>query len=91
MGLAFFPRTDAGQFVVSMKAPSGTNLQATEQEVARVEKTIREIVRPEDMGMIVSNIGVDPGFSSVYSSNSAMHTALVQASLKEDHRIGSYE
>ena len=41
--------------------------------------------------MIVSNIGVDPGFSSVYSSNSAMHTAVVQTSLKSGHQIGSYE
>ena len=28
--------------------------------------------------MIVSNIGVDPGFSAIYTSNSAMHTAFVQ-------------
>ncbi len=91
VGLAFFPQTDAGQFVISVKAPSGTKLQATEQEVAQVEKRIRQTVLPEDMGMIVSNIGVDPGFSAVYTSNSAMHTAVVQASLKEGHRIGSYE
>ena len=91
VGLAFFPQTDAGQFVVNLKAPSGTKLTDTEKEVARVEAMIREIVAPEDMGMIVSNIGVDPGFSSVYSSNSAMHTAVVQASLKPGHRIGSYE
>ena len=91
VGLAFFPRTDAGQFVVNLKAPSGTKLGDTEKEVAQLEKMIREIVEPEDMGMIVSNIGVDPGFSSVYSSNSAMHTAVVQASLKPGHRIGSYE
>jgi len=91
VGLAFFPQTDAGQFVVNLKAPSGTKLGDTEKEVAQLEKMIREIVAPEDMGMIVSNIGVDPGFSSVYTSNSAMHTAVVQASLKPGHRIGSYE
>ena len=91
VGLAFFPQTDAGQFVVNLKAPSGTRLGETEKEVARLEHIIREIVPAEDMGMIVSNIGVDPGFSSVYSSNSAMHTAVVQASLKPGHGIGSYE
>ena len=32
--------------------------------------------------MIVSNIGVDPGFSAIYTSNSAMHTAYVQVALK---------
>jgi multidrug efflux pump subunit AcrB len=91
VGMSFFPRTDAGQFVVNVKAPSGTKLTDTEADVARLEKLIRNVVVPEDLGMIVSNIGVDPGFSAVYTSNSAMHTAVVQTSLKPGHRIGSYE
>jgi len=41
--------------------------------------------------MIVSNIGVDPGFSAIYTSNSAMHTAFVQVGLKSGHKTGSYE
>ena len=36
--------------------------------------------------MIVSNIGSTPDFSAIYTSNSGMHTASVQVSLKEDHR-----
>ena len=91
LGISFFPRTDAGQFVINVKAPSGTRLVDTEKEVARLEQLIRDTVNPHDMGMIVSNIGVDPGFSAVYTSNSAMHTAFVQASLKPGHTIGSYE
>jgi multidrug efflux pump subunit AcrB len=91
IGVSFFPQSDAGQFVLNVKAPSGTKLTDTEKEIARLEKLIRRTVAPEDMGMIVSNIGVDPGFSAVYTSNSAMHTALVQASLKPGHRIGSRE
>ena len=86
-----FPRTDAGQFVINLKAPSGTRLAVTENEVAKVEKLIREVVAPEDLGMIVSNIGATPGFSAIYTTNSAMHTAFVQVSLKEDHKAGSYE
>ncbi len=31
--------------------------------------------------MIVANIGVDPGFSAIYTSNSAMHTSFVQVAL----------
>jgi len=91
VGLAFFPQTDAGQFVVSIKATSGTALTDTESEVARLEQLIRKTVLPSDMGMIVSNIGVDPGFSAVYTANAAMHTAVVQASLNPGHRVGSYE
>src|SRR5205085_8904387 len=46
---------------------------------------------PEELGIIVSNVGVTPGFSSIYTSNSAPHTAFVQASLKPDHKTGSFE
>ena len=91
LGVSFFPRTDAGQFVINLKAPTGTRLELTDRYVKRVEQDIREVVSPHDMGMIVSNIGVTPGFSSMYTSNSGQHTATVQVSLKEGHRLGSYE
>ncbi len=91
LGVSFFPRTDAGQFLINLKAPSGTRLAVTENEVTKVENLIRQVVPPEDLGVIVSNIGTQPGLSSIYTSNSAMHTAFVQASLKPEHRTGSYE
>ncbi|HEV3139555.1 MAG TPA: efflux RND transporter permease subunit, partial [Vicinamibacterales bacterium] len=91
LGVAFFPRTDAGQFVINMKSPSGTRIEVTAQDVARVESLVRQIVDPRDLELVVSNIGVQPGFSSIYTSNAGPHTATVQVALKEDHRIGSYE
>ena len=91
LGLSFFPRTDAGQFVINLKAPTGTRLSVTENEVAKVEAVVRQIVAPDDLGMIVSNIGATPDFSAIYTTNSALHTAFVQVSLKEDHKTGSYE
>ena len=50
LGLSFFPRTDAGQFVINLKAPTGTRLAVTESEVAKVEDLIRQVVSPEDLG-----------------------------------------
>ena len=91
LGLSFFPRTDAGQFVINIKAPTGTRLAVTENEIAKVEALIRKVVEPADLGMIVSNIGATPDFSAIYTTNSAMHTAFVQVSLKDDHKVGSYE
>ena len=91
LGLSFFPRTDAGQFVIDLKAPAGTRLAITEDEVAKVEALVRRVVAPADLGMIVSNIGATPDFSAIYTTNSAQHTAFVQVSLKEDHKTGSYE
>jgi multidrug efflux pump subunit AcrB len=91
LGVSFFPRTDAGQFVINLKAPSGTRLELTEQLVASVEDLVRRAIPPEDLGMIVSNIGSTPDFSAIYTSNSAQHTAFIQVSLNEEHKVGSYE
>jgi multidrug efflux pump subunit AcrB len=91
LGVSFFPRTDPGQFVINLKASSGTRVEFTEDYVKRVEDIIRQVVPPSELGMIVSNIGITPDFSAIYTPNSAPHTAFVQASLKEGHKIGSYE
>jgi len=48
-------------------------------------------VAAKDLNMIVSNIGVTPDLSAIYTSNSGMHTAFVQVSLKEDHSLSSFE
>jgi multidrug efflux pump subunit AcrB len=40
--------------------------------------------------MIVSNIGITPDFSAIYTSNSGQHTAFVQVSLKEGHKLSSF-
>ena len=90
LGFSYFPRTDAGQFVISFKAPSGTNLLTTEKEVAKAEALIKQIVRPADLGTIVDNIGVDNGFSAVYTPNAAMHTGFIQVGLTPGHSLGSY-
>ena len=91
LGVAFFPRTDAGQFVMNIKAPSGSRLEVTTGEVQKIESLVRRIVDPRDLDIIVSNIGVQPGFSSLYTSNAGPHTATVQVALHENHRVGSYE
>ena len=53
------------------------------QYIKHVEADIRQVVSPEDLDMIVSNIGITPDFSAIYTSNSGQHTAFVQVSLKE--------
>jgi hydrophobic/amphiphilic exporter-1 (mainly G- bacteria), HAE1 family len=90
VGRAYFPRTDPGQFVIHVKAPSGTRLEVTDKYIARVEDDIRAVIPKSDLGMIVSNIGITPDLSAIYTTNSAMHTAFVQVNLTEDHKGGSY-
>ena len=90
MGLSFFPRTDPGQFVINVKAPSGTRLEVTDQYIATVENDIRSVVPPADLDIIVSNIGITPDFSAIYTSNSGQNTAFVEVSLKKGHKLSSF-
>jgi HAE1 family hydrophobic/amphiphilic exporter-1 len=91
LGLAFFPRTDAGQFTINLKVPTGTRIEVTEQYVAKVEELIRRVVDPKDFKMVVSNLGVVPDFSSLYTTNAGPYTATVQVALEEGHRRSSFE
>ncbi len=90
LNLAFFPRTDPGQFVINIKAPPGTRLELTDEYCARIENIVRQVVPPSDLNMIVSNIGVYPDLSAIYTTNTAMDNAFIQVSLKKEHKVGSY-
>src|SRR4029077_1717857 len=91
LGLAFFPRTDAGQFVINLKSPSGTRIEVSTRDVQKVEALVRRIVDPKDLELIVSNVGVTADFSAIYTSNAGPHAATIQVALKEEHKVGSYE
>jgi multidrug efflux pump subunit AcrB len=91
LGRAYFPRTDPGQFIIDVRMPSGTRLELSDNYIAKVENVIRSVVRPKDLGMIVSNIGVYPDLSAIFTTNASMDTAFVQTSLQEDHGVASYE
>jgi hydrophobic/amphiphilic exporter-1 (mainly G- bacteria), HAE1 family len=90
-GVAFFPRTDAGQFTINMKAPTGTRIEVTEQYVKKVEDLIHQAVSPHDFKMVVSNIGVVNDFSSLYTDNAGEYTSTVQVALNDDHETSSFE
>ena len=91
IGKSYFPRTDPGQFVINLKAPSGTRIEATDRLVGRVEEIVRQIVPQHDLKIIVSNIGTTPGFNSILNPNSCPSTAVVQVGLNDDHELSSFE
>ena len=89
-GLAFFPKTDAGQFTINLKVPTGTRIEVTDQYIAKVEDMIRGEIEPKDLKLIISNIGVVPDFSALYTSNAGPYTATVQVELNEPHHLSSF-
>ena len=91
IGTAFFPQTDAGQFTINIKVPTGTRIEITEQYVAQLENLIRHTISASDFRMVVSNIGVVPDFSALYTSNIGPYTATVQVELNDSHKTSSFE
>ena len=90
IGVSFFPRSDAGQFVINVKAPTGTRIEVTNDYIKQVEDIVRQVVKPEDLNTVVSNIGVMPDLSALFTPNAGMHSAFVQVGLKEDHSTSSF-
>jgi multidrug efflux pump subunit AcrB len=90
IGKAYFPRTDPGQFVISVKAPSGTRLELTDRLIGKVEEIVRQVVPEKDLRIIVSNVGTTPGFNSILNPNSCPSTAVVQVGLNDGHKLSSF-
>jgi multidrug efflux pump subunit AcrB len=89
LGRDFFPSVDSGQFRLHVRAPAGTRIEETEQRFAQVEQVIRETVPPEDLDIILDNIGLPYSGLSLALSDSATVGSLdgeILVSLKPDHK-----
>ena len=87
----FFPMADAGSFEMYVRAPSGTRLRVTNDRIAEVEAFLKEQIPPEDLKLIVSEIGVTPDWSSAYTQNAGKMDSIVRVQLTEERKKGSYE
>ncbi len=88
LGQDFFPSSDNGQFILHLRAKSGTRIEETAKICDLVEGTIRREVPHEEMDNILDNIGLP------YSNINYMHStsgligagdADILVSLKEKH------
>lgn len=60
IGRDFFPSIDAGQIRLHVRAPSGTRIEVTEEIFHHVEDEIRKVIHPDDIAMMIDNIGMNP-------------------------------
>jgi multidrug efflux pump subunit AcrB len=89
LGRDFFPSVDAGQFRLHVRAPAGTRIEVTEQRFAQVEQVIRETIPPEELDIILDNIGLPYSGLSLALSDSATIGSLdgeILVSLKPNHK-----
>jgi CzcA family heavy metal efflux pump len=89
LGQDFFPSSDSGQFILHVRAPTGTRIEDTARLCDLVEDSIRKEIPPSELDNILDNIGLP------YSGMNTMHLtsgvvgasgADVMVSLKLKHR-----
>ncbi|PZR07431.1 MAG: RND transporter [Archangium gephyra] len=69
VGEDFFPRVDGGQLRLHVSAPAGTRLEETERHFARVEDAVRELVPPDELELLLAQIGLPSGYSLAVSDS----------------------
>jgi len=87
VGRDFFPRVDAGQIRLHLRAPAGTRLEATEQIAARTTDIVREVIPAAEIGTVMSNIGLTPErYNFIFTDNASLSSADTELliSLTED-------
>jgi CzcA family heavy metal efflux pump len=88
VGLDFFPQVDAGQMRLHFRAPIGTRLEQTENLVAQVEDTVRELVPERDLETVNANIGVPISYNLAFvqTDNIGSQDAELLVMLKRGHK-----
>jgi len=87
----FFPEVDGGAFEMTVRAPSGTRIENTNQRIDEVEKFVRAQIPKEDLELIVSELGVTPDWSAAYTPNAGPMDAIVRIQLAPEREGSAQE
>jgi multidrug efflux pump subunit AcrB len=88
LGEDFFPQVDAGQMRLHVRCPPGTRIETTQENFARVEEAIRQIVSDKQIDVILDNIGLPYSGINIALSDSATVGPMdgeILISLKKEH------
>jgi multidrug efflux pump subunit AcrB len=82
LGTEFFPATDESQFSVSLRAPIGTRVEATANDVAVIEKAVVDALGSGYITSVVTDAGVrSSSGGAMWSRNTGPHAANVRVRL----------
>src|SRR5712671_4841232 len=88
LGQDFFPAVDGGQIKLHMRAPTGTRIEETTSLTDRIGTAIHGIIPPNELGGIVSNVGLSvSGINMAYNNSGTIGVgdADTLISLKPNH------
>lgn len=81
LGKQLFPASDSGQFMVRVRAPSGTRIEETEKTIQAIESNISQAIPQADREMVVSNTGVLYDWPAAYTPNSGPQDSFILVQL----------
>jgi multidrug efflux pump subunit AcrB len=88
LGRNFFPDVDAGQILLHVRAPVGLRIEETAARFTDVEKAIRRIIPPAQIGAVVDNVGTYlSSLNTMYNNTGTIGESDgdIQLSLNEGH------
>src|SRR5271166_478323 len=88
LGRNFFPQVDGGQILLHVRAPVGLRIEETAARFADVEKAIREVIPPSEVGAVADNIGTYiSAINTIYNNTGTIGESDgdIQISLKAGH------
>lgn len=91
LGTELFPQTDASQFTVKVRAPTGLRIERTEDIIAGVEQSIRSVIPEAERKIIISNIGVLLDWPAAYTPNSGPSDAFILVQLADKHTKSTFD
>ena len=96
VGEDFFPRVDAGQMRLHARGPAGLRIEETEVRFAALEKEIRAVIPPDEISMLIDNIGIPNSWPAIAQGDiptiSSADGELLISLNKEKHApTGDYE
>jgi len=76
IGRDFFPKVDAGQIKLHLRAPAGSRLEETERIAALTSEVVRNVIPVEEVGSVISNIGLtSERYNFIFTDNSTAGVA----------------
>ena len=93
IGQDFFPRVDAGQIRLHVRAPAGTRIEETEQFVASVDRLVRSIIPAGELEGILDNIGLPNSQINLSTSDTptiSSADAEIMISLVPEHKTSTW-
>jgi multidrug efflux pump subunit AcrB len=93
IGWEFFPVVDAGQIRLHVNAPVGTRIDDTGAIFSKVQDEIRRTIDPNDLDVVIDNIGIPPSTNLAYSDNVTLSSGdgEILVSLKPEHKVATRE